>query len=133
MLWRWVLLVVTAASALTGLGFSLAALGSEGAGDRYVLYNLSRSVAIVVAVVVAGARLRRSATGVIAIGVLMMVVQALDAGVGLVIHDPVKTYGPAGLSVVSLFALIAVQRSRRAQGRGAPAAASSPLPGGTTL
>lgn len=111
--------MVTAASALTGLGFSLAAVGPEGVGNRYVLYNLSRSVAIVVAIGVAGARLRRSATGVTAVGVLMMVVQALDAGVGLVVHDPVKTYGPAGLAVVSLLALIVVRRHPAGVDRGA--------------
>lgn len=123
--WRQVVLGVTAGSALTSLGFSLAAVRSEGMADRYVLYNLSRSVAIVAAVGVAGGGLRRSATGVTAVGVLMAVVQALDAGVGLGIHDPVKTYGPAGLAVVSVLALIALQRAERAGGRSAAEASPS--------
>lgn len=129
MRWRWVVLGVTAGSALTSLGFSLAALSSEGVGDRYVLYSLSRSVAIVVGVVVAGVGLRRSAAGVTVMGVLMTVVQALDAGVGLVIHESVKTYGPAGLAVVSVLALIGLQRSRRAEGSRAAEALPSPVQG----
>lgn len=114
--WRWVVGGVTAGSAVTSLGFSLAALGSQGVGNRYVLYNLSRSGAIVVATGVACVAARRSAAGVTVVGVLMTVVQALDAGVGLVINDPVKTYGPAGLALVSALALTGLRRSRRAGG-----------------
>jgi hypothetical protein len=107
----WIAYAITAASALIGLGFSLAALGTEGFGDRYVLYALSRSVAIVIGVAVVG--IRRSTAALIAVGLIMAVVQILDAGVGAIIHDPTKTAGPAVLAIASGISLFILSRANR--------------------
>jgi hypothetical protein len=107
----WVAYAITAVSALIGLGFSIAALGIEGFGDRYVLYALSRSIAIVIGIAVVG--VRRSTAALLAVGLIMAVVQILDAGVGAIIHDPTKTVGPAVLAIASGISVLVLSRANR--------------------
>jgi hypothetical protein len=50
-----------------------------------------------------------------ALALTMGLVQGLDALIGLVGHDPGKTYGPLALSVLGLASLIALYRDAGAQ------------------
>ncbi|GGF21599.1 hypothetical protein [Subtercola lobariae] len=101
--WFWLCFALTAASALTSLGFSLAALRGPNR-DVYAKYSLSRSIALVGGVIVVLAVHTVSALFVMALA--MTVVQALDAVVGITISDRMKTFGPAALAVLTLAAAL---------------------------
>jgi hypothetical protein len=101
----WVCAGVTAASALVGLGYSVAAVVSALDQARVnAMYALSRSVALVAAVLVPIFSQTRSS--LLTIALAMVIVQTLDAVVGARIHDRLKTFGPASLAVVNLVALV---------------------------
>jgi hypothetical protein len=95
----WLALALTAVSALVSLGFSLAALRTR---NFYAEYAAGRSIALVVAVVVAF--FVGSQTLVFVLALVMTVVQALDAVVGARQRDVMKTVGPAVLAVVTCVA-----------------------------
>jgi hypothetical protein len=54
-----------------------------------------------------------------ALALTMALVQGLDALIGLVAHDPGKTYGPLALSVAGLASLIALHRDAGTQAKSA--------------
>lgn len=88
----WFSAVVTAISALTSLGFSVAVLAAASERSRAnARYAASRSLALVIAAAVALA---------------MVVVQAVDALIGVSEDDVMKTLGPAMLSLITLVALV---------------------------
>ena len=106
----WFCVVVTAISALTSLGFSIAALvrpieGSLGTAR----YAASRSVALTVAAAVP--IVATSVGWAEAVALAMVIVQAGDATIGLREHDSSRTWGPAGSAVINLFALVLLLRS----------------------
>jgi hypothetical protein len=68
------------------------------------MYALSRSVALVAAVLVPIFSQTRSS--LLTIALAMVIVQTLDAVVGARIHDRLKTFGPASLAAVNLVALV---------------------------
>jgi hypothetical protein len=101
----WVCAGITAASALVGLGYAVAAVVSALDEARVnAMYALARSVALAVAVLVPVFSQTRSSLLTIALAIV--IVQALDAVVGATIHDRMKTFGPASLAVVNLVALV---------------------------
>jgi hypothetical protein len=55
--------------------------------------------------------LARSRTGVAALSAVMALVQAGDAIIGAINHDPLKTFGPAFTALISVVALVALWRS----------------------
>ena len=83
---------VTAVSALVSLGFSIASVpGTNGQTRTLALYTCARSIAFAIISVVP------LATGwslwLEAVAVGMIILQVLDAGVGVTIRDPKKTFG----------------------------------------
>jgi hypothetical protein len=95
---------VTAVSAFVSLGYAVAAAVSlHGEAARYAL---SRSIALAAVSVVALAN--RSHSSLLIIALAMVIVQALDAMIGITIHDSRKTFGPAALALLNLLALISL-------------------------
>ena len=96
---------MTTISAVTSLGFSLAAVRGTG-GNEHTLafYTCSRSVALTVislASFVTGASAWLQAAAV-----AMIMVQGCDAVVGITIRNMMKTVGPAGMALANLTALV---------------------------
>jgi hypothetical protein len=109
----WICAIVAGLSAVVSASFSVAALIGVDRQDQYAMYAASRSIALVLATLVCiGARSRR---GVMALALTMGLVQGFDALIGLLAHDPVKTYGPLALSLAGLASLIALHREGGAQ------------------
>ena len=94
--------LVTAASAFISLGFSIAAVRSPG--GTLALYSCARSVALAAISVVPF--LNGSVPWLEAIAGGMVIVQALDAAIGVSIHDRMKTLGPAGTAATNIVALL---------------------------
>jgi hypothetical protein len=97
--------LVTAVSAFVSLGFSIAsAPGASGQARTLALYTCARSIALAIISLVP------FATGwgpwLEAVTVGMIIVQALDAGVGVTIRDRMKTFGPASMAVANLATLM---------------------------
>ena len=107
----WICAFITVASALTSAGFSIAALNASG--DAYVnaMYAASRSLSLALASV--AVVLARSRTGLVTVAFVMTLVQAVDAVIGAINHQPLKTLGPAFLALVTVAVLIALWRCTR--------------------
>jgi hypothetical protein len=91
---------VTAVSAFVSLGFSIASVPrANGQIRTLALYTCARIISVV-----------PFATGwslwLEAVAVGMIILQVLDAGVGVAISDRMKTFGPAGIAVTNLAALV---------------------------
>jgi hypothetical protein len=101
----WFSAVVTAISALTSLGFSITALAAAGERSRTnARYAASRSLALAIAATVPV--VTPSRTWLEAVALAMVVVQAVDAVIGVSEDDVMKTLGPAMLSLINLVALV---------------------------
>jgi hypothetical protein len=97
--------LITAVSAVISLGFSIAATFTPANEVRNVaLYTCARSVALMLASAVPF--FTGSTSWLEAIACCMIIVQVCDAGIGVVIKDRMKTFGPAGTAVLNLAALI---------------------------
>ena len=97
--------LITAASAVISLGFSIAAVFNTTNEVRTMaLYTCARSVALVI--VSAVPFLTGSTPWLQAIACSMIIVQVCDAGIGVVIKDRMKTFGPAGTALANLAAVI---------------------------
>lgn len=100
----WVCAAVTTVSTFVSLGYSVTALARPDApGRTSSMYAAARSLALAVAAVVAW--FARSDSYLIAIAFTMVIVQAVDAIIGVVIHDRLKTVGPAATSLGNAAAL----------------------------
>jgi hypothetical protein len=100
----WACAGVTAASALVSLGYAVATVvSSRGEARPPASYALSRSVALAGSSLVVLATRAHAALVVVALA--MVIVQALDAVVGVTIRDRMKTFGPAVLALLNLGAL----------------------------
>ena len=107
----WLCGLVTIANAFTSAGFSIAALSSEGDVHINAMYAASRSLSLALASVVVV--LARSRTGLLTVAFVMALVQAMDAVIGAINHQPLKTLGPAFLALVTMAVLIAFWSSTR--------------------
>jgi hypothetical protein len=97
--------LITAVSAVISLGFSIAATFNTANEVRNMaLYACGRSAALVLASAVPF--FTGSSSWLQAIACCMIIVQACDAGIGVVIKDRMKTFGPAGTAFLNLAALI---------------------------
>lgn len=103
----WICCLVTLMSALVSLGFAVHATATaRGEARTPSRYALSRSLALVVLAVMA---LASGATVLIAgAAVAMIVVQAADAVIGVLIHDRLRTFGPALTAAANAAALAAL-------------------------
>jgi hypothetical protein len=101
----WVCGLVTLISSGVSLGYSVAALrAADGPAELLASrYAAARSVAL--AAVAVAAFFSGSVGFAVAVGLAMVVVQALDAVVGSTIPDRLKTVGPACTAVVNLAAV----------------------------
>lgn len=104
----WICAIITIASALTSAGFSLAALSSSGEAHVNALYSVSRSLSIALGSLLVV--FFRSRIGLMAVSFLMVLVQAGDTVIGALINDPMKTYGPAFLAILTGAVLILLLR-----------------------
>ena len=106
----WTCAVMTLVSAGVSAGFSLVGLFGPGSADSFARYAASRSVALLLTVVIAICIRSRMALAVL--GIAMTVVQAFDAVIGALAHDPSKTYGPFTFAVLNVFAVIWLLRAK---------------------
>jgi hypothetical protein len=95
----WICALVTLLSAGVSAGFSLAGLLSSAGGDSFARYAASRSVALLLTVLIAIAV--RSRAAVVFIGIAMTLVQAFDGVIGILARDASKTYGPFAFALVN--------------------------------
>ena len=107
----WLCALVTTGSAFTSVGFSVAALSSSGDAQVNAMYAASRSLSLALASVVVV--LARSRTGLLTVAFVTALVQAGDAVIGAIDHQPIKTLGPAFLALVTVAVLIALWRCNR--------------------
>jgi hypothetical protein len=100
--------LVTIGSAFTSAGFSVAALFSSGDAHVNAMYTASRSLSLAAASVVVV--LARSRSGLLAVAFVMALVQGADAVIGAIEREPLKTFGPAFLALVTVAVLILLFR-----------------------
>ena len=107
----WLCGLVTIANAFTSAGFSIAALSSTGNAHVNAMYAASRSLSLALASVVVV--LVRSRAGLLTLAFVMTLVQAVDAVIGAIDQQPLKTLGPAFLALVTVTVLVALWRCTR--------------------
>jgi hypothetical protein len=96
---------ITAISAFVSLGFSIAEVPrANGQIRTLALYTCARSIAFAIISVVPFATGWSLWLEAVAVGMIIM--QVLDACVGVAIRDPKKTLGPAAIAVANLAALV---------------------------
>jgi hypothetical protein len=99
----WCCALMTLLSAGVSAGFSLAGLLGPGSDDGFARYAASRSVALLLTVLIA---LRvRSRMAIVFLGIAMTVVQAFDGVIGALARNPAKTYGPFAFAVLNALAV----------------------------
>lgn len=96
---------VTAISAIISLGYAVGStLQTVGQARSLALYACARSIALAL---VSVTTILNGLTGWLqAIASAMIIVQACDAVIGVVIKDRMKTFGPAATAVANLAALV---------------------------
>lgn len=95
---------VTTISAVISLGFSVAAVSLASGQTRTIaLYASARSLAFTLISLVPFVTGSTPWLEAVAVGII--IVQFCDAGVGVTIHDRIKTLGPAGTAVANLAVL----------------------------
>ena len=107
----WLCGLVTIANAFTSAGFSIAALSSTGNAHVNAMYAASRSLSLALASVVVV--LVRSRAGLLTLAFVMTLVQAVDAVIGAIDQQRLKTLGPAFLALVTVTVLVALWRCTR--------------------
>lgn len=108
----WGCAVITLASACVSGGFSVAGLFGPSAADGFAQYSASRSIALLLTVLAAMAF--RSAMGMALLGIAMTAVQFFDGVIGMLAHDPFKTYGPFFFALLNALAVWLLLRRRQA-------------------
>jgi hypothetical protein len=98
----WSCALVTLLSAGVSAGFSLYGLLDSGNSDSFARYAASRSVALLLTVLIAIGVRSRSAIAFL--GIAMSIVQAFDGVIGALAHDPSKTYGPFAFAILNALA-----------------------------
>jgi hypothetical protein len=114
----WLCAVMTLLSASVSAGFSLVGLFGPGSGDSFARYAASRSVALLLTIVIAICV--RSGMAVAVLGIAMTVVQAFDGVIGALAHDPSKTYGPFAFAVLNALVVIWLLRGKQEERRSGP-------------
>jgi hypothetical protein len=99
----WICALITLLSAGVSAGFSLDGLFGSGSSDTFARYAASRSVALLLTVLIAIGI--RSRTAIAFLGIAMAIVQAFDGIIGAQAHDPSKTYGPFAFAVLNALAV----------------------------
>jgi hypothetical protein len=102
---------MTLLSAGVSAGFSLVGLFDRGRDDSFARYAASRSVALLLTVVIAICVRSRMALAVL--GIAMTAVQAFDGVIGALAHDPSKTYGPFAFAILNAVVVIWLLRGKQ--------------------
>jgi hypothetical protein len=99
----WICALMTLLSAGVSAGFSVDGLFRSGSSDSFAYYAASRSVALLLTVLIAiGIRSRMA---IAFLGIAMAIVQTFDGIIGALAHDPSKTYGPFAFAVLNALAV----------------------------
>ena len=105
----WICATIAAISAVVSASFAVAGLLGAGIHDIFALYAASRSLAIpLVVLIFLGFRSRG---GIAAMALTMGLVQLFDAVIGVLSHDPSKTYGPLFLALIGFVSVAFLLRS----------------------
>ena len=107
----WSCALITLLSAGASAGFSLEGLLGPGSGDSFARYAASRSVALLLTVLIAICVRSRMALAVL--GIAMTAVQAFDGVIGALAHDPSKTYGPFAVAILNAVVVIWLLRGKQ--------------------
>jgi len=100
----WTCAIVTTVSALVSAGFSVVGLFGPSSSGSFERYAASRSIALLVAVLCCiGVRSRDA---IAAMALVMSLVQGFDGLIGMLAHDPAKTYGPFAFAIMNLAVLV---------------------------
>lgn len=91
--------LMTLLSAGVSAGFSLAGLLGPGRYDSFARYAASRSVALLLTILIAIGI--RSRLAIAFLGIAMTGVQAFDGVIGALARDPSKTYGPLAFALLN--------------------------------
>ena len=102
----WVCFAITAISATVSLGYSVHAAATQRT-NQLAQYAAARSVALFAAVVVVAIMQSRSV--LVPVAIAMVVVQALDALIGIPARKIGQIAGPAVVAVANLVALVVMQ------------------------
>ena len=114
--------LVTAINVLVAGGFSIAGLVSPElilpagyapteASFIFAMYAAARSIPLALMALIA--IYKQSEAALVILGTLAGFIQLLDAGVGLLQHDPGKVIGPLVIAAFQLFAVYLLNRSAR--------------------
>ena len=95
--------IVTTVSALVSAGFSVVGLFGPSCSGSFERYAASRSIALLIAVLCCIGF--RSRDAIAAMALVMSLVQGFDGLIGILAHDPAKTYGPFAFAIMN-FALL---------------------------
>jgi hypothetical protein len=106
----WICALITLLSAGVSSGFSVDGLFGSGGSDSFVRYAASRSVALLLTILIAICV--RSRVAIAFLGIVMTIVQTLDGIIGALAHDPSKTYGPFAFAVLNALAVGLLLRQR---------------------
>jgi hypothetical protein len=113
----WICAAVTILNATLSAGFAVATVVQDP-GNSAALYALSRSVSLLAVAI--GAAAFKSKPAVAALAVAMVLVQLGDTGIGMVVRDAGKTFGPLFLALATLAALVQMLRDSRNNSSGKP-------------
>ena len=101
----YVCAIITAASAFTSFGFSVMALRlAKDESYNNAMYAAARSVALALISLVPF--FYHATAFLAAIALIMILVQAIDAVIGVRIRSALKTFGPAATAFFNLLALV---------------------------
>ena len=92
-------------------GSSLVFMHGQGRGDIFARYAAARSIALLLAVVIA--IYVRSRDAIMFLGIAMTAVQLFDGVIGALNHDLQETFGPLVLAVLNAFAVVWLLRQSR--------------------
>ena len=107
----WSCALMTLLSAGVSAGFSLNGLFGSGNSDAFARYAASRSVALLLTVLIAICV--RSYSGIMFLGITVAIMQAFDGVIGALAHDPSKTYGPFALAALNALAVAWLLRGQQ--------------------
>jgi hypothetical protein len=114
--------LITAINVLVAGGFSIAGLvspksilpasyASTEASFLFAMYAAARSIPLALVALIA--IYRQSEAALLILGSLAGFIQLMDAGVGVLQHDPGKAIGPFAIAAFQFFAVYLLSRSAR--------------------
>src|SRR5580704_9735292 len=107
----WTCALMTLLNSAISAGFSLVFMLGQGRGDIFARYAAARSIALLLAILIAiGVRSRDAITF---LGIAMTAVQLFDSVIGALEHDLQKTFGPLSLAALNAFTVVWLFRQSR--------------------